>query len=460
MPFALPVFLLFDNELRGSVLQENLSFDGAGRLAFVHGGSVQVIQCPDVASEMVGRSERPPEMRLDVLNDKRLRERATARSTLVRGAATKSKSSKNSKSKSDKQTTSSVSAVSFPEELERQATSQYQTYERMDGLTALEWWRTKQVHSSSKIEPADRLAIAIDATDKSPAAIVLLANTSPSSSDIKMQIEALFYLKNVSMTGNVIVQRICHLVSLSSVALGNMLFCSTDTGHVMGFSPLPGKHKDQIELSNDVTMGSLGASTSALCCDQLGVPYVAAAAENGNVRIWELEVASQDVITFREIGSIQLKNAPVTCEDPEALIGCAMKMRGGILCIGLLCGVVLVYDLNVLSHERQEPQLLCSMQVHASPVIAMDVHPLADWIVVTGLDCRISLIAFSRELGREPTLVFSVCVTTPCMGVTFCERGLHSPSFYCAFFEMRYIALYRYTAEPATKRVEENGSIA
>jgi hypothetical protein len=206
----------------------------------------------------------------------------------------------------------------------------------------------------------------------------------------------------------------------SAVGLDNatILFVGLSTGDVCGFQV----NKRGL-LERACILKGLSSAVSCVTGDKLASPYIAASDELGNVMVW----------VHRPDGW----KAIYRYRDEDHDYCSSLGLRGHILVAGHASGKVSFHDLD-------ECQRLAETITNAKGITAIDVHPSQGIFLVTGEDCRATILALPTASGENLKVVLSVCLNGVISGGGFTCKKNDMPDFTLLMWERSHLVQYEY----------------
>jgi hypothetical protein len=204
----------------------------------------------------------------------------------------------------------------------------------------------------------------------------------------------------------------------SALGAGNnpVLFVGLSSGDVCGFHV---NRRGQLERACRLT--GLSSAVSCVAGDKLASPYVAATDESGNLMVWLHRAGAWQTI-YRH-------------KDGEDDYCCSLGLRGRILVAGHSSGRVSFHDLD-------ECQKLAETITNSKGITCVDVHPTQGIFLVTGEDCRATVLALPTEGGDTLKVVLSVCLNGVILGGGFTCAKPDMPDITLLMWERSHLVQY------------------
>lgn len=206
---------------------------------------------------------------------------------------------------------------------------------------------------------------------------------------------------------------------LGSAMIGNkpVLFVGLSTGDVCGY--LVNK---KLQLERACTLKGLTSAVSALAGDKLGSAYITGSDEHGNITAWMHRKEGWACI-------YKYRDKMDYC--------CALGLRGRILVSGHASGKVSFHDLD-------EYQMLAETVTNSKGITSIDMHPTQGIFLVTGEDCRATILALPTDGGDNLKVVLSVCLNGVISGGGFTCARADMPDITLLLWERSHLVQYDY----------------
>lgn len=204
----------------------------------------------------------------------------------------------------------------------------------------------------------------------------------------------------------------------SAIGDGNstVLFVGLSTGDICGFHV-----NKRGQFVQACRLNGLPAAISCVAGDKLASPYIAASDENGNLMVWLHRAGSWKPI-YRY-------------KDTEDDYCCSLGLRGRILVAGHASGKVSFHDLD-------ECQKLAETITNSKGITSIDLHPTQGIFLVTGEDCRATVLALPTEGGENLKVVLSVCLNGVILGGGFTCAKRDMPDITLLMWQRSHLVQY------------------
>eukprot|EP00173_Palmaria_palmata_P004649 Plantae.Rhodophyta-Palmaria_palmata.ctg6753.p1 GENE.Plantae.Rhodophyta-Palmaria_palmata.ctg6753~~Plantae.Rhodophyta-Palmaria_palmata.ctg6753.p1 ORF type:complete len:341 (+),score=26.87 Plantae.Rhodophyta-Palmaria_palmata.ctg6753:318-1340(+) len=209
-----------------------------------------------------------------------------------------------------------------------------------------------------------------------------------------------------------------------SSALGEdnstVLFVGLSSGDICGYS----FNKTGL-MEESCRLKGLPTAVSCVAGDKVLSPYIAASDENGQIMVWQYKGGSWKTI-YRYNGDI---------DD----FSCCMAIRGRILVAGHASGTVTFHDLD----ERQK---FSETITNSKGITTIDMHPTQGIILVTGEDCRATVLTLPTE-DEVLKVVLSVCLNAVILGGVFTCAKPEAPDITLQMWERSHLVHYEFVED-------------
>lgn len=197
-----------------------------------------------------------------------------------------------------------------------------------------------------------------------------------------------------------------------------VLFVGLSSGDLIGYQV--GK-RGQLEAACRIR--GLSSAVSCVVGDKMSSPYIAGADENGNVMVWLYRNSSwQAVYRYKD-------NGDDYC--------CSLGLRGRILVAGHASGKISFHDLD-------DSQKLAETVTNSKGITSIDMHPTQGIFLVTGEDCRATVLALPTEDGELLRVVLSVCLNGVILGGSFTCAKPDMPDITLLLWERTHLVQYEF----------------
>jgi WD40 repeat protein len=195
-----------------------------------------------------------------------------------------------------------------------------------------------------------------------------------------------------------------------------VLFVGLSSGDLVGYQV---NKRGQLETA--CRLRGLSSAVSCVAGDKMPSPYIAAADENGNVMVW-----------LHRNGSWQ---AIYRYKDSDDDYCCSLGLRGRILVGGHASGKISFHDLD-------DYQKLAETVTNSKGITSIDMHPTQGIFLVTGEDCRATVLALPTDNGENLRVVLSVCLNGVILGGSFTCAKPDMPDITLLMWERTHLVQY------------------
>lgn len=195
-----------------------------------------------------------------------------------------------------------------------------------------------------------------------------------------------------------------------------ILFVGLSSGDLVGYQVNKGG-----QLEANCKLRGLSSAVTCVAGDKLLSRYIAAADENGNIRVW--------------LHSGNSWQAAYRYNDTSDDYCCSLGLRGQILVAGHASGKVTFHDLD-------DSLMLAETVTNSKGITSIDMHPTQGIFLVTGEDCRASVLALPTEEGENLRVVLSVCLNGVIIGGSFTCARPDMPDITLLMWERTHLVQY------------------
>jgi WD40 repeat protein len=197
-----------------------------------------------------------------------------------------------------------------------------------------------------------------------------------------------------------------------------ILFVGLSTGEVCGFQV---NRKGALERTCRLRCSS--SAITAIAGDKMISSFIAASDEGGNLIVWMHTEHAWTVVYQHHV--------------PDDDYCCSLALRGQILIAGYYSG-------KVAFHDLEERQVLAEIVSNSKGITSIDVHPSRDIFLVTGEDCRASILALPTSDGEALKVIFSVCLNAIISGGQFTCVRPDMPDITLLLWERSHLVQYEF----------------
>lgn len=229
----------------------------------------------------------------------------------------------------------------------------------------------------------------------------------------------------------------------SSGSSGQILFCGTSSGSVLGIEYKQGKGGG---FNRMCTLREFSHPVVALAGDRKESDFLAGSDEAGNLVIW----------TVAE----ELDRDGTNIEDYRATVVyryfqqddffCSIGIRDNIVIAGHASGYLTIHDMD-------RKMLLASVATNTKAVTCLDFYQHKNLALVCGEDGRVSVLGFSQNRGYRPVVHFSAALDAIVTGCAFSNSQRGFPRIAILTWEKCSVLQFEY--EKAKNKVKEQISV-
>jgi hypothetical protein len=212
--------------------------------------------------------------------------------------------------------------------------------------------------------------------------------------------------------------------SITLADSSTFLFVGLSTGEVGGFC----MNKKGL-LERTCTLKGCTSAVTAVGGDKMLSSLIAASDESGNLIVWAYRGQSWEVV-YRY-------------RDKDEDYCCSLGIRGRLAIAGHSSG-------KVTFHDVEESQKLAETVTNSKGITSIDVHPTRDIFLVTGEDCRASILALPTMDGDALQIILSICLNGVITGGCFTNSKPNVPDITLLLWERSHLIQYEFAESQLT----------
>lgn len=220
------------------------------------------------------------------------------------------------------------------------------------------------------------------------------------------------------------------IAQVGSGICGPALFCGGSNGSVYGIHLQAGREGGFKAMC---AIRDLSHAVVVLAGDRRGSCYLAGADECGKLIVWKIEEETDKDGKDRQSYKRRIVYEYAVEED----MFCSLGVRGETVFAGHASGYVTV-------HNMEDKVLVASIVTNTKCVTGIDVYQDKDLVLVSGEDCRVTILGFSASRGHRPVVHFSVALDAIVVGCALLGSPKGYPRIVALTWERCKLVQYDY----------------